>query len=192
MICTLTLTSPLPKHSIIGESTVSKHTIYFATCGEEYHVIYSGLYVKFEIPDLEYIKQLNDESKSTPNLFILFRSKLQQCISALGLNTEWVFMSEISKKLWADIKKNDQKLVSSIRNVYKVSSVRKKSRIRFKPYDYKPKNFDKSNGSEQNPEFSSTESLHMNEHVSVVTHSNLINSQNEPLKLLLRELFEIY
>ncbi|CAG8541760.1 18136_t:CDS:1 [Racocetra fulgida] len=99
-------------------------------------------------------------------------------------------MSEISKKLWSDIKKNDEELVKSIRKAYKIGSVRKKSRIRFKPYDYKPKNSNKSNGSEQHPECS-PEPLHMRERVSYVKHDNFLN-QDVSFEHLLRELFEIY
>ncbi|CAG8514500.1 19420_t:CDS:1 [Dentiscutata erythropus] len=194
MICTLTLSGPPPVHSIIATSTISQYTIFFARQDEEYRVIYSGLYVVFKIPDQEDVKKsVNDSNKGTPNYFILFRSILKNCISALGLNTEWVFVSEVSRELWSEIKKNDYQFVASLRNAYKFSNAQKKLGVRFKPYDYNKK-FNKPNDSAYDtecPQLNSTENF--SQQMSLYSYYEdfyLFNASGSPIDKLLWELFE--
>ncbi|CAG8461179.1 hypothetical protein C2G38_2069597 [Gigaspora rosea] len=191
MICTLTLTSPPPVHSIIATSTVSDHTIYFAHQDNEYRVIYSSLYVVFEIPDHEDVKKSINDFKATPNYFILFRSRLKQCISALGLNTDWVFISEVSKILWSEIKKNDYKFVASLRDAYKITNARKKSAVRFKPYDYEKKKSSKPSDSARETE---CPQLNSNENFMYSYYEDfyLFNASGSPIEKILWELFQHY
>ncbi|CAG8608069.1 1233_t:CDS:1 [Dentiscutata heterogama] len=193
LFSTLTLITPPDYDEVISKMTVGDYDLYFTNQAREYRVIYNGRYVIFDISDNKIINSLcEDNSKNVPNAYILFRAKLAPCISALGLSTERVFLSQVSSNLWKDIKEKDKPFIQAIKAAYKIEYSRRTSK-RFVPYINKPK----KSRRKSNVSYESAGD-HPKQRFKSYVEEYLYSNNNEfpinftPLEMLLWELFNIY
>ncbi|CAG8571399.1 5142_t:CDS:1, partial [Cetraspora pellucida] len=171
-----------PLHTeVISKLTVGNHELYFTNQNQQYRIIYNGQYIVFDIPDNDFICNLFDDSKSTPNAYIWFRSKLAHCFLNLGLKRERGFLSQISSLLWEDVKKKDKQFVQAIKDAYKNKNLSKSSKFRFVKHDtrksLKPK-VKKSRKPDKKSDVYRTKKSRKKSNVSNETEHQLIAGEN--------------
>ncbi|CAG8803328.1 15916_t:CDS:1, partial [Gigaspora rosea] len=76
----------LEEYQVLASSTYEDITLQFVKDSlESYHVKFMHTLEIFNIPDLNEILNLRDDSTVAPNCFILFRRQIQLCVSNIGL-----------------------------------------------------------------------------------------------------------
>ncbi|CAG8717716.1 44676_t:CDS:1 [Gigaspora margarita] len=71
----------------------------------------------FNVPDVNEILNLRNDSTVAPNCFILFRRQIQSCVSNIGLRIGRGALSKHISHIWKELGKNEPNLVDSFKDV---------------------------------------------------------------------------
>ncbi|CAG8552933.1 14085_t:CDS:1 [Dentiscutata heterogama] len=97
---------------VLASSTYEDITLQLVKDNSElYYVKFMYMIEAFNVPDLNEILNLRDDSTVPPNCFILFRKGIQSCVSNIGLRIRRGALSKHISSIWKDLRKSEPNLV---------------------------------------------------------------------------------